>query len=79
MLILTRKKDEAIRIGNNIYLKVVDVSGSQVKIGIEAPADIPIFREELFESVRNDNVAALANEKPSLENLPEFIKKSKAK
>lgn len=79
MLILTRKKDEAIRIGNNIYLKVVDVSGSQVKIGIEAPADIPIFREELFESVRKDNVAALANEKPSPENLPEFIKKSKAK
>ena len=79
MLILTRKKDEAIRIGNNIYIKVVDVSGSQVKIGIEAPSDIPIFREELFESVRKDNVAALANEKPLLENLPEFIKKTQAK
>jgi carbon storage regulator len=48
MLILTRKSGEKIRIAGNIELTVLQVSGSQVKIGIDAPKDVTIMREELL-------------------------------
>ncbi len=46
MLILTRKKGETILIGENIFIKVVEIRGNQVRIGIEAPADILLLRGE---------------------------------
>jgi carbon storage regulator len=47
MLILTRRKNETIRIGKNISIKVVEIWGKQVRLGIEAPADILVLREEM--------------------------------
>ena len=47
MLILTRKENETILIGENISIKVVEIRGRQVRIGIEAPADILVLREEM--------------------------------
>ncbi|UZN23349.1 carbon storage regulator CsrA [bacterium 3DAC] len=58
MLVLTRKKGEAIVIGDNIKIVVVSVSGDSVKIGIEAPADVKILRAELLEAVKDINVVA---------------------
>lgn len=49
MLVLTRKTGQSIRIGDDIIVKIIDVDGSQVKIGIEAPKGVLIFREELYE------------------------------
>ena len=46
MLVLTRKLNESIHIGNNIEVKVVDIRGNSVRLGIEAPKDIPIYRRE---------------------------------
>ena len=52
MLVLTRRLGEAITIGENIKIVVVDIDGNQVKIGIEAPREIEIYREELFERIK---------------------------
>lgn len=57
MLILTRQLGEAILIGDNITVEVVFVDGGQVKLGIEAPRDVPILREELMH--RATSLAAL--------------------
>ena len=51
MLVLTRKKSESIIIGNNIRIHIVDVRGEKVRIGIEAPVDVSIFRDEIYEEI----------------------------
>ncbi len=58
MLVLTRKQGEKIRIGNNIVLTVVGVSDNQIKIGIDAPADVKILREEIYSKVKEHTVQA---------------------
>lgn len=55
MLVLTRKVGEEILIGDRITVKVIEISGSKVKLGIEAPADMRIYREEILERVRSEN------------------------
>jgi len=52
MLVLTRRLGEAITIGNDVKIIVVDIDGNQVKLGIEAPRHIEIYREELFEKIK---------------------------
>lgn len=59
MLVLTRKAGQSIRIGDSIVIKIFSVDGSQVKIGIEAPKGVAIFREELYEKLRESNIEAL--------------------
>ncbi len=51
MLILTRKPGEAIIIGDNIKVTILGVAGKQIRIGIEAPNDVPIHREEIYEKI----------------------------
>ncbi len=55
MLILTRKLGEVLRIGHNITIRIVDVKGKQIKIGIDAPHDMPIYREEIYEKIQAEN------------------------
>ena len=54
MLILTRKVGELIRIGDDVTVRVLEVRGSQVRLGVEAPADVRIFREEVYRAVHRD-------------------------
>ncbi|WP_405080876.1 carbon storage regulator CsrA [Paenibacillus chitinolyticus] len=59
MLILSRLKGEKIIIGQDIVLTVLEVAGDQVRIGIEAPKDIPIHREEIYKAIQAENQAAV--------------------
>ena len=58
MLVLARKLDESIVIGENITVKVISVEKGVVKLGIDAPSDISIVRNELIEDVKDSNIAA---------------------
>jgi carbon storage regulator len=53
MLILTRRLGENIRIGDNISVAVLGVRGSQVKIGVDAPKDVPVHREEIYQRIKS--------------------------
>lgn len=55
MLVLNRKKGETIVIGDNIRLTVIDVQGDQIKIGIDAPKNVTIYREEIYQEVITAN------------------------
>ena len=55
MLALTRKPQESIIIGNNIEVKILEVNGDQVKLGIEAPKAIPIHRKEIYIQIQESN------------------------
>ena len=58
MLALSRKKNEAIIINNNIELTVLDIRGDQIKLGISAPKEIPIYRKEVYIQIQNENKEA---------------------
>jgi len=68
VLILTRKVEESITIGNHITVTVLEVRGSQVKLGISAPKNVPVNRTEIFNSIMNENIRA-AEVPMELENL----------
>lgn len=59
MLILSRKKDESIIVNDNIEISVIDIKGETVKIGINAPSSVKIYRREVYEAIQNENKAAL--------------------
>lgn len=58
MLALSRKKNEAIIINNNIEITVLEVKGDQVKIGISAPKEVPVYRKEVYVQIQEANRAA---------------------
>ncbi|MBR0031113.1 MAG: carbon storage regulator CsrA [Treponema sp.] len=72
MLILSRKIDEKIKIGNDITVTIIGVSGDQVKIGVEAPKNIKVFRQEVFDDIQRQNKAA-AQGTIALENLSKLL------
>lgn len=58
MLILSRRINESIVVGDNIEIKIVDVSNRVVKLGIEAPKEIAVHRKEVYEAIKNENLLA---------------------
>ena len=60
MLALTRKKGEALVFNNNIEITVLEIRGDQIKIGISAPKDVPIYRKEVYLQIQQENEAAIS-------------------
>ena len=58
MLILSRKTDEKIKIGEDITLTIIEIRGDQVEIGVEAPKNVKVFRQEVFNAIKNENKSA---------------------
>ncbi len=71
MLALTRKKGESIIINNNIEISILEMRGDQVKIGISAPKEIPVYRKEVYLQIQEENKAAITSE--SIEALKNIL------
>ncbi|MDC7127320.1 MAG: carbon storage regulator CsrA [Spirochaetales bacterium] len=71
MLILTRKKNESINIGDSIEISVIEIKGDQVKIGINAPKEIKVYRKEVYLAIQEENKEALKTsiELPKLDDF----------
>jgi len=72
MLILARRINESIMIGDQVEISVVDIKGDQVKLGISAPRAVPVFRREIYQAIQEENrraAAALPGSLPRLEGL----------
>ncbi|MDQ1349969.1 MAG: carbon storage regulator [Acidobacteriota bacterium] len=79
MLVLTRKKNESIIIGNNIEIKILKMGKNSVEVGISAPSSYSIFREEVFKEIKRKNVEAIhsveAGDLNDLKNIFDRVKK----
>jgi carbon storage regulator len=58
MLVLSRQRDESIMIGDNIVVTIVDIRGDKVRLGINAPTEIPVHRQEVYEAIQRENLRA---------------------
>lgn len=58
MLVLSRQRDESIVIGDNIIITIIDIRGDKVRLGVEAPAEIPVHRQEVYEAIQRENLRA---------------------
>ncbi len=72
MLVLTRKLNQTIVIQDNIFVKIVEIADGSVKIGIDAPKEILIYREEVFDEIQKENKRAA--ELPQNLNLSDLVK-----
>jgi len=79
MLVLSRKKDESVVIGNDIEIMVVGVEGDNVKLGIKAPKDISIYRREIYDQIQAANVEAASASPEVLEGVGLKTKKQAKK
>ena len=73
MLILSRKVDEKIKIGQDITLTIIEVRGDQVKVGVEAPKDVRVFRQEVFAAIQSENKIAAAAAAGNLKELSKLF------
>jgi carbon storage regulator len=68
MLILSRKVNEKIMIGDDISISIIEIRGDQVRIGVDAPKNVKVFRQEVFDAIKAENKAAAE----STPTFPEF-------
>jgi carbon storage regulator len=79
MLVLARRLNESIMIGDEIEVVVIDIKGDQVKLGIRAPKRITVHRKEVYEEIKKENIAAMDSKfnPESMKELSNFFKKGK--
>ena len=75
MLILTRKVGESVAIGDDIQVSVVEIKGTQVKLGIRAPKDVTVHREEIYLKIQEENRRAAQVSKEALVSVEDLILK----
>ena len=76
MLVLSRHRDESIMIGDDVVVTIVDIRGDKVRLGIAAPQDIPVHRQEVYEAIKRENERAKKlkpsdTKDPKIEESPE--------
>lgn len=69
MLALSRKKNEAIVINNNIEITILEIKGEQVKLGISAPKEVPVYRKEVYLQIQESNKNAMSIDPDALSKL----------
>ncbi|HPJ35371.1 MAG TPA: carbon storage regulator CsrA [Spirochaetota bacterium] len=81
MLVLARRLNESIMIGDDIEVVVIDIKGDQVKLGIKAPRKITVHRKEIYQEIKQENIAAMGSEfdPKKLRDLSDIFKKDKDK
>ena len=77
MLVLTRKSGESITIGDDIKVSIIEVKGKQVRIGIQAPQQTPVHREEIFQRIQEENRMAALISPVHLKKVGTFWKKTR--
>ena len=69
MLVLSRKKDESVVINTNIRIAFVEIRGDKVRLGVEAPKEVPVHRSEVYEAINSDDPDKTI---PSVNNVPQI-------
>ncbi len=69
MLVLSRKKDQSLMIGNDIELTIIEIQGDQVKIGLKAPKNVSIYRKELYLEIQEENKKAANTDIVELDSI----------
>ncbi len=64
MLVLSRRHNETIMIGDNIEITVLDVRGGKVRLGIDAPTDVPVYRKELYDAIKREKTISAQTQSP---------------
>ncbi len=69
MLVLSRHRDESIIIGDDIVITVVDIRGDKVRLGIDAPKEVPVHRREVYEAIKRENARASEIAPPEIRDV----------
>ena len=77
MLILTRKSGESIKVGDTVKITILEIKGNHVKIGIDAPKDLEIYREEIYDTIKSHNVMAAIQTPDRLDQVHSLWQKRK--
>ncbi len=78
MLILARKVNERIMIGDTIEIAIVDIRGDQVKLGIQAPREVKVYRQEVYRAIQEENIAAARAQPTQLPVIGELVENRRA-
>ena len=73
MLVLSRRKDETIVIGEDIRVTIVDIRGDSVRLGITAPKSVPVYRQEIYEAIQRENLEAAQAKTEGLDAFKGFF------
>lgn len=81
MLVLARKINESIMIGDDIEIVIIDIKGDQVKLGIKAPKSVAVHRKEIYEEIQKENIAAMQSKfKPeTIKDISDILQTHKEK
>ncbi|WP_432536754.1 carbon storage regulator CsrA [Kineococcus arenarius] len=78
MLVLTRKAGESVVIGDEVVVRVLEVRGDVVRVGIEAPRDVQVHRQEVYDAVREANLAAASASEEAVNALQDLVRRTGA-
>lgn len=78
MLVLTRRPGQSVYIGDDVKITLVEIKGSQVRVGIEAPSNVRIFREEIYQQIQEENRTAATHIETDLSSVAKAWKEGKS-